>query len=108
MSKSHQTAVCSIFLIIADPLLLSLHLDHVWMDPLRSGLPVPHGHEDAAAPPLGCHVPSAASARRHPEVVATLLRGSENSHKNSTLPAAANDSRLEANLRRHLLLGCLC
>ena len=104
--NSHITAVI-IFLIIADSPLLSLHSHHVWMDPLRSGLPVPDGHEDAAAPPLGCPVPAAASARRHPELFATLLRGSANSRQNSTLPAASIGSRLQANLRLHLLLGCL-
>ena len=105
--NSRITAVI-IFLIIADPPLLSLHSDHVCMDPLRSGLPVPRGHEDAATPPLGCHLPSAASATRHPEVVATLLRGSGNSSKDLSFPAAATGSRLQANLRHPLLLGSLC
>ena len=54
------------------------------------------------------HRPSSSWATWNHEVFATLLRGSANSHKNSTLPAVANDSRLEANLRRHLLLSCLC
>ena len=102
--KQPYTVYSSIFLIIADPPLLSLHSDHVCMDPLRSGLPVPRGPEDAAAPLLGCHLPSAASARRHPEVVARLLRGSPNSHKMSTLPAASTGSRLAEDLRLHLLL----
>ena len=86
--------------------LFSLYSDHVCMDPLRSGLPVPGGHEDAAAPCLGCPMPLAASARRHLEVDATLLRGCAHSHKNPSFPAVSTDSKLEANLRRPLLLSC--
>ena len=44
----------------------------------------------------------------HYELFATLLPGSENTRKDPTLPAAASGSTLEANLRLHLLLGCLC
>ena len=110
MSVSHETAIwCSIFLVIADPTpLLSLHSDHVCVDPLRSGLPVPRGHKDAAAPLLGCHLPSAASARRHQEVVATLLREFRDSSQNSTLPAVSTGSMLAEDVVLHLLLGCLC
>ena len=86
--------------------LFSLHSDHVCMDPLRSGLPVPGGHEHAAAPCLGCHLHLAASARRHLEVDATLLRGCAHSHKNPSFPAVSTDSTLEADLRRPLLLSC--
>ena len=51
-------------------------------------------------------MPLAASARRHPEVVARLLRGSRNIRENSTLPAGATDSML-AEDPQLLLLGCL-
>ena len=78
------------------------------MDPLRSGLPVPRGHKGAAVPPLGCPVPPTVLATLRPEVVATLLRGSDYSRKDSSTPAVSTDSTLEAHVRIHLLLGSLC
>ena len=42
------------------------------------------------------------------ELLATPLLGSENSHKDPTLPAAATDSMLAEDLLLHLHLACLC
>ena len=54
------------------------------------------------------NLPSSSEATWHYELFATLLLGSENTQWNATLPAVSTGSRLQANLRRHLLLGCLC
>ena len=52
-------------------------------------------------------LPSLNWATWHLGIFATLLLGSEDSCEDPTLPAAASGSMLEANLRRHLLLGRL-
>ena len=54
------------------------------------------------------NLPSSNWATWHHAVFARPLLGSENSWPNTTLPAVATDSTLEANLRLHLLLACLC
>ena len=61
--------------------------------------------EAFGAPPSGCPLPTAASARRHPEVVARLLRRSANGCQNVTLPAVSTGSRLAEDLVLHVLLA---
>ena len=63
--------------------------------------------EAFGAPPLGCHMPAATSARCHPEFVARPLLGSANRTRNSTLPAASTDSMLAEDVVLQLLLACL-
>ena len=53
-------------------------------------------------------LPSSSWATWHYGLFAMLLRGSDNSWPNTTLPAGTTDSTLEADLRLHLLLACLC
>ena len=51
--------------------------------------------------------PSSSWANWRHEVFATLLLGSDCSRQKSTLPAVSTGSRLQANLRRPLLLSCV-
>ena len=52
------------------------------------------------------NLPSSSWATWHYELFARPLLGSENRQRNPTLPAVSTGSTLQANLRRHLLLGC--
>ena len=54
------------------------------------------------------NLPSSSLATWHHELFATMPLGSENSVWKPTLPGVTTGSRLEANLRLHLLLGCHC
>ena len=54
------------------------------------------------------NMPSSSGATWHYEFFATPLLGSDCRRKDPSFPAVSTGSRLQANLRVHLLLACLC